>query len=84
MSEWNSMDTAPKGGGADLVTDPEYVKPPLVLLLFPADKVSVAYWDWYYAEGGNGCTDGVAWIEPISSEPLHMYYEEPIGWLPLP
>lgn len=85
MSEWQPMETAPKGSGPDLlVTDPQYVAPPQILLLFEGGDVSVAYWDWYYAEGGHGCTDGFAWIEPCSGEQLNLHYNEPVGWMPLP
>ena len=80
----NSIDTAPKGGGADLVTDPNYVNPPKILLFFDDGNISVGYWDAYYAEGGRGYEGGLAWIEPISGERLDMHYDSPIGWLPLP
>ena len=60
MCEWQQIETAPKGGGAELVTDPAYIQPPHVLLLFPDRSVSVGYRDWYYAEGGRSCTHGVA------------------------
>lgn len=81
---WQSIETAPKGGGADLVTDPAYVEPPRILLRFAGGEVSVGYWDWYYAEGGNGVTHGIAWVEPISGELLRDHYGPPTGWMPLP
>ena len=85
MTEWQPMETAPKGGGAELVTDPNWVQPPRILLRFGDEAVSVAYWDWYYAEGGNGYTDGFAWIEPCSGEQLNLHYSTPPdGWMPLP
>lgn len=84
MSEWQPMDTAPKGGGAEYVTDPNYVEPPKILLKFENGEVSVGYWDWYYAEGGRGYEGGEAWIEPLSGERLDMYYDAPTGWMPLP
>jgi hypothetical protein len=77
------METAPKGGGADLVTDPKWVEPPKILLLFDGD-ISVGYWEPYYAEGGSGRTDGFAWIEPCSGEPLNLHYDNPEAWMPLP
>jgi hypothetical protein len=80
----NEMETAPKGGGADSVNDPNWVEPPKILLFFDDGEVSVAYWEWYYAAGGGGCTDGFAWVEPVSGETLKAYYGEPIGWLPIP
>lgn len=84
MSEWQPIESAPKGGGAELITDPEYVEPPKILLLFPNGAMSVAYWDWYYAEGGRGYEDGIAWVEPVSGERVHNYYDNPTHWMPLP
>lgn len=82
--DWNPMDSAPKGGGAEFVTDPAYVEPPRILLLFEEGNQSVAHWAWYYAEGGAGYDGGLAWIEPVSGERLDMHYDAPVGWLPLP
>lgn len=73
MSEWMIMETAPKDGDS--------IK---VLLKFNNGEISVGYWDLYYAEGGDGYHGGEAWIEPISGEKLDMYYDAPIGWMPLP
>lgn len=81
---WQPIETAPKGGGAELVTHPEWVQPPQILLLFKGGEVSVAYWDWYYAEDGAGYEGGLAWVEPVSSERLDMYYDPPTHWMPLP
>lgn len=77
--EWQPMETAPKGGGAELCSDPNYVEPPIILLCFEGG-FSVAYWDWAYAEGGYYCEDGVAWIEPCSAEQLNHHYGNPTGW----
>jgi hypothetical protein len=82
--KWIPVSEAPKGGGAELVTDPEYIKPPKILLLFEGGVVSVGYWDAYYAEGGRGYEGGEAWIEPVSGERLDLNYDAPIGWMPLP
>ena len=82
--EWKTIDTAPKGGGADLVTDPKYVKPPKILLLFACQNISVGHWDWYYAEGGNGYEGGEAWIEPCSGERLDLIFDKPTHWMSLP
>ena len=82
-TDFNSMESAPKGGGAKMTTDPNWVEPPKILLLFENDKISVGYWDWYYAEGGRGYEGGEAWIEPCSGERLDLHYDPPIGWLPL-
>jgi hypothetical protein len=62
-----------------------YVSPPRILLRFGEEGVAIAYWDWYYAEGGHGYRDGFAWIEPYSGEPLNLHYSaEPDGWMSLP
>jgi hypothetical protein len=81
---WQPMDAAPKGGGAELVTDPNWVEPPLILLKFAGNVKRVGKWDWYYAEGGNGHRGCSAWVEPTSGELLAMYYDEPVGWIHLP
>ena len=82
--KWLPIETAPKGGGAARTDDPEWIRPPRILMRFGGGEVSVAYWDWYYAEGGNGCTHGVAWVEPVSGEQLCDHYGIPDGWMPLP
>lgn len=85
--KWSEIQSAPKGSNpkdAPMVTDPNYVEPPKILLLFREGVVSVAYWDWYYAEGGRGYEGGLAWVEPVSGERLDLYYDEPIAWMPLP
>lgn len=85
MTDWLPMDSAPKGSGMGLVTTPDYIEPPRILLRFGAEAVSVAYWDWYFAEGGDGCTDGFAWIEPCSGDPLNLSYTTPPdAWMPIP
>ena len=83
MSDWQPIETAPKGGGAEMVTDPNWVEPPLILISFDGG-ICVCRWDWYYAEGGRGCTDGIAWIEPLSSAAAHMHLGMPTHWMPLP
>lgn len=84
MVDWQPIETAPKGGGAELVTDPNWVEPPLILLLFAKGEWSVGRWDWYYAEGGAGHRGVDAWVEPISGELLVMYYDPPTHWMPKP
>jgi hypothetical protein len=75
----------PIGGGAEYRTDPEWVDPPKILLLFADGERSIAYWDWYYAEDGNGYEPGMsAWVEPVSGEQVARHYGPPIGWRPLP
>jgi hypothetical protein len=78
------MKHAPKGGGAESVSDPAWVNPPILLMLFEAGDMCVVSWDWCYAEGGMCFYDGVAWIELVSGEQANKYYGEPVGWLPLP
>lgn len=81
---WQPMSTAPKGGGAERTDDPNWVDPPMILLKFGSLGVSVASWCHSHAEGGYYCTDGFAWIEPCSGDPLNQHFDaEPDGWLPL-
>jgi hypothetical protein len=84
-NEWQPIETAPKGGGAEFTSDPAWVQPPLILLLCDG-KVSVGRWQWYYAEGGVGYRAGLeAWAEPISGELLALEYGNPTHWkLPAP
>lgn len=84
MTDWQSIETAPKGGGAEMVTDPAWVDPPRILLRFEDGEISVAYWDWYWAEGGHGFNGQLAWIEPCSGEQLSLHYGKPTHWMPLP
>jgi hypothetical protein len=84
MSEWQPIETAPKGGfpqgftGRRLVTDPAWVEPPTILA-WDGRQLQVVYWDWYYAEGGNGYTPGCsAWVSPDGER------VEPTHWMPLP
>lgn len=83
---WQPISTAEKGGGAELVTDPAYVDPPSMLLLFANSAVAVGKWDWYYAEGGNGAdeTNGCGWIDTNELNPLYPCHGEPTHWMPLP
>lgn len=84
-NKWLPIESAPKGGGAEYTTDPAWVEPPRILLLFGDGSQSVGYWDWYYAEGGHGRRDGLsAWVEPVSAEQLALHYDEPTHWMPLP
>jgi hypothetical protein len=82
---WNEINTAPKGGGAELATDPNWVNPPVVILLY-GDNIEIGYWDWYYAKGGNGYIEGQkAWVRESDGRTLSDHYEEgPIAWMPIP
>lgn len=83
--KWLPMESAPKGVYSEYITDPEYVAPPEILLRFGDEAISVARWEFYYADGGSGYTDGFAWTEPCSGEPLNLHYSTaPDGWMPLP
>ena len=81
---WCCMGTAPKGGGAELVTDPNWVEPPHILLMFEGKQISVACWDWSYGGVGYYNIGGEAWIEPVSGECLHLHYGMPTKWMPIP
>lgn len=84
LGVWQSIDMAPKGGGAELITDPNWVEPPLILLFFADGNQVVCHWDWYYAPGGKGYRCGIsAWIEPVSGEQIALHYGEPTHWSPL-
>ncbi len=82
--KWQPIETAPKGGGADMVTDPKWVEPPKILVYCECGNISVVYWEYYYAKNGHGCSDGIAWTEPISGEPITGWYKEPTHWMSLP
>ncbi len=82
--EWKSIETAPKGGGANRVSSPDWVEPPKILLLFEQGDTSVGYWDWYYAESGRGFNNISPWVEPCSGDQLSLHYDDPIGWMPIP
>lgn len=85
LGAWQPIDTAPKGGGAERITDPNWVEPPLLLLLFADGNQAVCHWDWYYAPGGKGCRCGIsAWVEPVSGEQIALHYDEPTHWMPRP
>lgn len=84
MREWQPIETAPKQQH-----DGDKLKTPRILLRFPRDEFegnaySVGYWDWYYADDGDGYTHGCAWIEPCSGEQLFNHYGKPDAWQPLP
>lgn len=82
IMNWQPIETAPKGGGAELTTDPNWVEPPEVLLWWSGIAV-VAAWDWYYAEGGRGeHASGLAWVEPLTGELLANYLNgAPSKWV---
>ena len=81
--EARGMDSAPKGGGAEMRTDPEWVDPPKIVLFFDDGQIAIGYWDWYYADGGRGYDGEPAWICQTSGARLHDFYGEPRGWLPI-
>lgn len=85
MTEWRSIETAPKGGGAKFLSDPNWVNAPRILLLCADGNMVVGYWDWYYAEDGSGYELGIlAWVEPCSGIRIQQHYGAPTHWMPLP
>lgn len=74
---WQPIETAPKGGGAERITDPAWIEPPIILLK-SGEGIAVCYWDWYFAEGGSGFTDGCAWIENFTGEPINLHWTDPV------
>ena len=82
---WEPIESAPKGGGTDSVSDPNWIEPPEILLCLEKGYRVICRWDWYYAEGGDGYRDGVAWI--LSNGDLledHYPTSKPVWWMPLP
>lgn len=84
--DWQPIEGAPKGVWAERRTDPSWVEPPEVLLLFEGDRQCVGKWDWYYAEGGAGAseTGGVGWYEALTGEPVVLHIGAPVAWMSLP
>jgi len=79
---WQPIETAPRGSGEDgprNTRDPEYIKPP-TLLLWTQEGPRVGYYDWYYHPGyGRGanphespwrCADGGQAYGPTHWMPL--------------
>jgi hypothetical protein len=81
---WQPIETAPKGGGAERVTDPAWVDPPKILLAFDGGAVAVCYWDYYYDHGGMGFQETAAWVCQGSDELAASYYGDATHWMPLP
>lgn len=79
---WQPIETAPKGGGADDTRDTAWVEPPRILAWSKSLGPLIVYWDWYYAEGGNGYRLGQSgWVfehEALSDD------DAPTFWMPLP
>lgn len=64
-----------------MTTDPKWVEPPRILGLVDGEPM-IVYWDWYYAEGGEGFEAGqTAWVNSAEGSALRA---EPTCWLPLP
>lgn len=84
MNDWQPIETAPKGGGADLVTSPNWVEPPPLLLLFEDGVMCICRWEWSYAEGGYYCTNGKAWVDCMTGERACDYFGDPTHWMPPP
>lgn len=89
MSEWMPIETAPKGGGAERVDDPAWVDPPRIMLHFAdegPEATVIAYWDWYYASGGQGHYDRCSgWVVSHTGETTDLHFgTQPTHWTPLP
>jgi hypothetical protein len=83
--KWEPISTAPKGGGADNMSDPKWVDPPVILLLLDDGKAVMARWDYYFDKGGNGYTDGCAWTLDCCCKTINTHYNgKPTHWMPLP
>jgi hypothetical protein len=79
---WQPIETAPRGGGAARTDDPAWVEPPRILGWSSSRGLMIVYWDWYYAERGNGYKPGqTAWVS--ESEAL-WEADAPILWKPEP
>ena len=81
MTEWKPIDTAPKGGGAERVTDPKWVEPPTLLLDTP-EGVVIGSWDHYYGPSGAGYKGCSAWT--FMGYLIAQEFGEPSFWMPLP
>jgi len=79
--QWQPIETAPKDASV-LVT---FTRGDIPEGQKSMPGVMVAYWDAYYAEGGNG-HDGVGngWTDAHSGEQCHLHYGHPTHWQPLP
>ncbi len=82
-NEWKTIDTAPKGGGADRTDDPAWVDPPRILVGYPDGGVIIACWDAYYDVGGRGYQGTSAWIGD-DGELIEVSIGVPSLWMPLP
>ena len=86
---WQPIETAPKGNGDQFesVTDPGYIAPPEILMLFEDGNQCVVRWDWYYAPDGYGhahAQGGPAWVAVAGGELAHLHFGNPTHWRPLP
>jgi len=88
--KWIPIESAPKGGGANSTTNPnntagsDWTVPPNILLHFKDGQVSVGYWDWFYADGGQYFNGELPWVESFNNEQLSERYGAPTHWMPLP
>lgn len=81
MSEWQPIETAPREESVLVTFAAKDI--PEGHMTMPG--VMVAYWDAYYAPGGNGY-DGQSkgWVDAHSGEGCHLHYGHPTHWQPLP
>ena len=81
-SQWQPIETAPKGAYSLHKDDPEWVDPPRVLLS-TQEGVVIAQWDYYYdgSVGGHGyCGNDSAWV----TDEGELVCDTPMYWMPLP
>ena len=85
MSYWQPIETAPKGGGAERIDDPKWIDPPRILAWSDMRGITIVYWDWYYAPGGNGYEEGRSgWVDWSDAGASLTEADTPTHWMPLP
>lgn len=81
LREWRPIAEAPKDAPVLVTFAPGDI--PERQMTMPG--VMVAYWDAYYAPGGNGYDGaGDGWTDAHSGEGCHLHYGNPIAFAPLP
>lgn len=85
MTEWQPVETAPKGVTSKYVTDKKYKAPPKILLLCPDGEIICGYWEYYHEPTvGYGANEYSPWVENMTGEQIEPHCGEPTYWLPLP
>ena len=74
-TQWKPIEQAPKGGGAEMVSDPNWIEPPHLLLYFPDEGTAICAWDWYYAPDGSGYYEGCSgWVMSKIGETTNFHF----------